>query len=458
MAVNNPSLISHRSDPDSQTAIIFIHGFDGDPQSWNSFCEYLKDEPNLSGWDIHSLGYSTVGLKSLDFWLPWRKLPSIELLGVSLGTMTGLKALKRYKSLVLIAHSMGGLVTQQALVTDDDAFQSKVTHVFLFGTPSGGVGLARHLGMFNRQARDLSSDSDFITNLRKKWANKYNANIPFKLWAIAGQTDPIVSSKSAHSAFPESAREGIAGDHSAIVRPESPDAPSVEIVVKGITTGSVTGGRLESARLALHRSLAQDTIDAYLPAAATLEQWALVELALALESTGKSDQALEVLRQRKDLDLDAKGTLAGRLKRKWLDVPTEKEGKSALDLYSSAYAEAKTSNDFDQARYHGINVAYMTLAQKRDAAGAKAVAEEVLDWCDEIPTGDLWHSATVGEALIHLNRPTDALDAYRDAAKTGPDARQVQSLYLQAVGTAKRLRMDDFADDLAAVLEEELQI
>jgi pimeloyl-ACP methyl ester carboxylesterase len=46
--------------------------------------------------------------------------------------------LDRYESLALIAHRMGGLVAQQALL-DDPLLVGRVRHRILFGTPSGGL-------------------------------------------------------------------------------------------------------------------------------------------------------------------------------------------------------------------------------------------------------------------------------------------------------------------------------
>ena len=113
----------------SKTAIAFVHGFGGDATgTWGNFPRLLQDESALKDWDIFSVGYATklvpdiVGI--------WKANAPIDRLAGMFYTAAMYDQLGAYKSLVIISHSMGGLVTQRALVDHDD-LAVRVSHVFL---------------------------------------------------------------------------------------------------------------------------------------------------------------------------------------------------------------------------------------------------------------------------------------------------------------------------------------
>lgn len=47
------NLTPHRKVPGHQTAIVFVHGYWGDPEkTWGQFPELLAADSRLSDWDI----------------------------------------------------------------------------------------------------------------------------------------------------------------------------------------------------------------------------------------------------------------------------------------------------------------------------------------------------------------------------------------------------------------------
>jgi hypothetical protein len=111
MPTKDPELVEHRRSRNNPVAILFVHGFSGDPtKTWGNFPSLLIAEKRLNDWDVYSLGYHT-GL-SLDVVGIWRANPGLISLAGLLATRAALEPLKRYQSLALIAHSMGGLVVQ----------------------------------------------------------------------------------------------------------------------------------------------------------------------------------------------------------------------------------------------------------------------------------------------------------------------------------------------------------
>src|SRR5262249_17482337 len=148
----NPVLIAHR-DNGKDVAVVFVHGFQGHPgETWGQFPHWLMGDEHLNDWDVFSLGYPT------KLWLDvagiWSADPELVTAADQLRPSAKIRP-KKYKSLALVAHSMGGLVVQPALA-DDPAFARRVSHVFLFGTPSNGLVKAWWARLWKRQIRDMA--------------------------------------------------------------------------------------------------------------------------------------------------------------------------------------------------------------------------------------------------------------------------------------------------------------
>ena len=90
----------------------------------------------LLDWDIYTLGYATTFHP--DFLGVWSADPDLPILATMLKTQASIDPLRRYRSLAVVAHSMGGLVVQRALV-DDPELADRTEKVVLFGTPSAGI-------------------------------------------------------------------------------------------------------------------------------------------------------------------------------------------------------------------------------------------------------------------------------------------------------------------------------
>src|SRR2546421_11777819 len=116
----------HKSEIASQNrvAIVFVHGFTGDrKRTWGRIPEFLEQEPKLSGWEMFFFGYSSRWL--FDLLGLWSADPDIDLISTKLATVP---ELARYTNLAFVAHSMGGLVVQNALTMYPDLLR-RTSHV-----------------------------------------------------------------------------------------------------------------------------------------------------------------------------------------------------------------------------------------------------------------------------------------------------------------------------------------
>jgi pimeloyl-ACP methyl ester carboxylesterase len=82
--------------------------------SLNLIPTLLGTDTALNAWDIVSLGYATSLLP--DTRGIWSADPDLPILALHLNTRFDIAPLAQYRSLAIVAHSMGGLVVQRALL------------------------------------------------------------------------------------------------------------------------------------------------------------------------------------------------------------------------------------------------------------------------------------------------------------------------------------------------------
>jgi pimeloyl-ACP methyl ester carboxylesterase len=438
-----PLLVTHRVC-DTKVAIVFLHGFSGDPaKTWGQFPAFLATDPRLVEWDIFSIGYTTrlvpdiVGIWNAD-------APLERLAGLLIST-AGVSPLGNYRSIAFVAHSMGGLILQRALL-DRGELADRTSQVTLFGTPSAGLSKAGPFRFLKRQVRDMADTSAFISSLRSNWKTKFESNAPFKFVTVAGDQDEFVPSTSSLDPFPASQREVVPGNHLAIVKPADAMNLSVQIILRSVL-GDATGPR-SAAALAIESRNFVETLRLLQDHRADLDEQGVVQLALALEGLGRQGEAISLLEAYGGGETDPMGVLAGRLKRRWLAGHRRADANRALDLYRKGYQLSAAKGNHAQAYYHGINVAFMELAYGSDCEAARAIAVDVLQHCALAPR-KLWCEATKGEANLVLGESLAALRHYRNALSLGPTPREVSSMFQQAFRMADLVGDDDCATELA---------
>lgn len=427
-----------------RVAIVFVHGFTGDRMgTWRRIPEFLSHEPKLAEWDLVFFGYPSSGF--FDLLNVWSADPDIDAIATQLSTAGNLLA---YDALAFVAHSMGGLVVQRALVRSDE-LRKRTRHVVLFGTPSGGLDKARKLRFWKQQIRNMSSSGKFIGDLRADWKRlKFNqAPPPFSFLAVAGLEDQFVPIKSSLGPFPEKFQSAIYGNHVTMLRAESADAECVQKIVQQISGHSPAEGPLTAARLAIQKGKFDDVVRRLNPVRSNLTDSGAVELALALDALGRRNEAMELLEQHKRAGTDVLGVLAGRYKRRWISESRRGDFKRAVQLYRQGYDEAVSKQDHAQAFYLGINLAYLALAgETRNSAEARRMAKAVMEHCAEArddETLKLWRLATEGDAYLVLKDFKQALACHREAAKMKMDPWQALSIQEQSLRLAGLTGMEE---------------
>jgi len=434
-----------RSQPGCERAVVFLHGFSGDrDDTWDRL-------PGLLGaavpdWDIYTLGYATTFRP--DLLGVWSADPDLPILATMLTTQAGIDPLKRYTTLALVAHSMGGLVVQRALV-DDPGLADRTEKVVLFGTPSVGLRKAFWTRFWKRQLKNMALGSEFITSLRRDWEARFGPDPSFDLKVVAGEQDRFVPPNSSLGPFPRHFHAVVPGDHLSMVRAADTNSPSVRLLMSALSNAPVADEA--TAPLTLAAEIPDSTVSALVEAGGDeLQEKDIVRAALAWEQNGRRDEAMALLQRHQALGTDVQGTLAGRIKRMWMENEDLSFAQHALDLYRGALDVAVKTGKRDQIYYHSVNIAFLEFVAFDRADRAQEMAELALQNA-ALAEANVWSVATQAEANLYLGHRDRAVNLYRRMLDLQAEPWQHASTALQAGQIASKLEDSQLANELEEI-------
>ena len=422
-----------------------MHGFSGDrDDTWDRLPSLLGTV--VADWDIYTLGYATTFRP--DLLGVWSADPDIPILATMLTTQASIDPLSRYRSLAMVAHSMGGLVVQRALV-DDSELANRTDKVVLFGTPSGGLRKASWLFFWKRQLRNMAIGSEFITELRHDWAALFEAEPRFDLRVVAGEQDQFVPPKSSLGPFPSQFHCVVPGNHLSMVRAADTNSPSVNLLKSALSNLPMEDGM--RAPLVLAAAIPNATASAVIEERGDeMSQQDVVRAALALEQQGKRDEAMALLQRYQALGTDVQGTLAGRIKRMWIENEDQGFAQHALALYREALDVARKMGEASQIYYLSINVAFLEFVAFDRVDRAREMAVLALENAS-LAEESAWSVATQAEANLYLGHRDVALDLYHRMLAFEADTWEYASAALQAGQIASKLKDRQLAERLEEI-------
>lgn len=210
--------------------VVFVHGFLSSAQTWSSFLKLLTHDADLAHLTFDAFPYPTPAV-SLS---PLRRIPNVDDVADSLRTYLA-DHLAGYSGLVLVSHSMGGLVVQRMLsrvLADGKGPElARIRRIVLFACPNSGSDLALLLrrGAFfwrHPQERELRPLNQAIAQAHRAVINQVvhasslsATTCPIGIVAYAGESDAVVTPVSARSVLPDVGV--LPGDHFSIIRPSS---------------------------------------------------------------------------------------------------------------------------------------------------------------------------------------------------------------------------------------------
>lgn len=232
--------------------ILFVHGLKGGIETWShdentSFPSFLASEPQLAEhYDIACFNYfttftTTYGVSKSFFSRVFgslnklrKNLPITELAEL-LRTEFEVN-LSEYGRVIIIAHSMGGLISKACILGHLKETQATSVKGFIsLAVPHSGAKIANigSLISSNVQLKDLSVLSDAVDQFSRDWLNATN---PPPAKYIYAAHDLVVDKKSA-LAIESQKKDSIAvdEDHFSICKPKSQNETVYKAVLKYIT-------------------------------------------------------------------------------------------------------------------------------------------------------------------------------------------------------------------------------
>lgn len=199
----------------SDTVVVFIHGLGGSYNTWKTFSNTLSIKWNENkSYNLRYDNYYNVMLEipMVSFIAKGFKGKSVEKLAEHLDSFIR-STCKNFKNIILICHSMGGLVARKYIVNllNKERNLGKIKGLITYATPHLGSGIAnrfkllvyyplKFLQIFSldyfAQISDLSKNSNLINSINDDW-NNLNVSLKLNFIRVYGLADPIVSEESA---------------------------------------------------------------------------------------------------------------------------------------------------------------------------------------------------------------------------------------------------------------------
>jgi len=434
--------------------ICFVHGFCGDPlQTFHPLPSYIENEEKLQGWDIISIGYSTNIMPNIGKGI-WSATPDINKISDYLVSNLEL-IFKGYSQVVLIGHSMGGLVLQKAMIKLQNI--NPVTHVLLFGTPSGGLKKAWFLKWFKNQIGDMAIGSQFIVDLRAEWSKKFEKGYPFYFRVIAGEMDEFVPTLSSLEPFPKEFHEITSGDHISMVKPQNISDTTFQLILKAILPETEYLSSKNYVQLNNLIAKYHEVVNDSKNRVKDLDTRGLKNYVFALEGLGQIDESIKVLKASPliETNTDLMGFLGGRYKRKYLSDFEASDLNQAISWYQKALDISEANKNSMQIYYHAINLAFLfVMRDEQEPAAKEKMANLALKHLEISTDKNFWWFASKAEAHLYLDNLEEAKKNYPEAIKlAGNDIRAISSMYMNAIYACNAMNKEGWGTELLEIFK-----
>lgn len=438
---------SFRKEVKANNLLLFVHGFTGEAsETFGGTPELLMKDSRFNGWDMLPLGYTST-IRANHGNQVWASQVEIEMMADFLAT--SLKTnFSKYHRISILAHGIGGLITQLALVNLPDDILSKLNHVLIYGCPNAGLPNEFLEHTEHEEFEFLVEEGEFITSLRTKWDKKFKSQTSFKVKLIAATEDEYVPIQSNFKGIKNAEEIIINGDHFSIVKPTDEQDESYQLVVQNLLDNKFLHQITSAEEVNLTLGEYQAVIDRLLPNKNELDERGIQSLCFALEGLDRGQEAIEILSDKKYADESGKlqSILAGRFKRLFLKSYTKKDGENAFRLYQSAFKIAEEKNDFRNKYYNAINLAFLSIVFQNDISQMQLYNELVKESLVQDPFPSLWKIATEAECALYSANFDKAKQHYEKAASMA-GIREKLSIYTNAYTAYTHLMNTDHGDD-----------
>ncbi|WP_082859741.1 alpha/beta fold hydrolase [Alloactinosynnema sp. L-07] len=383
-------------------AAVFVHGLFSDSTTWESIASQISQDEDLSNVDVKLFQYDSPVFRR---W-PTRRIPSMDTLGLRLRTWLA-NSTSEYKKIVLVSHSMGGLVVQNYLaveVTEGRARNlQKIASVALITCPNEGseflILLRRFAPFWNQpQERSLRPMQKEIDETRRIVLQRIayardltDSTCPIPIWVYTAESDGVVTRRSALSMFNSGNYGALPGGHSDVIQVAGQDDETY-LAIKARLLDAVAS--VTSADLGMYARMTPDDICHALRA--LREHWQVQpEIKVFLESAYTDlRHAIDQLDLRSKLSKeDYEWLLLGALHDGYLPRSLVPEPNNHAALTASEFWLRRTSPRFP--RYRAALLLERSSLAERSTVARRAISESrALN--GEILTGSIETKTVIG--------------------------------------------------------------
>lgn len=435
-----------RETPGANNLLLFIHGFSGEAgATFGNIPEMLMSDSRMDGWDMKPFGYSQYVTPEMGKEV-WAGVEDIDRISANLCTSVKYK-FDKYDRIAIVAHSLGGLIAQRAILDFKEEYRNKLSHLILLGTPSTGISPVKLKKLWNEKYQEMSSEGDFIKTLRRDWSDRYDEEYPFKLKVVAAIDDEFVAIDSCYGPFSNDHHVTIDGKHLSMVKPKDENDDCYTLIQSTLTDSEFHQQYTNKEEINIALGKYDAVVKKLLPEKDRLDQRGLKQLIFGLEGLDRRDEALQILNEhpKAQEDTDLMGIIGGRHKRAYLNFPSESDGEAAFVYYELALEQATSKENYDQIYYHAINLAFLSIVVEGDEQKMRNYANKALDAAEKC-SDNPWKDATIAEANLYLRNFEKAKEFYVKASQNS-GIREKISMHLNAYAGYTSLMQTNSPDD-----------
>jgi len=393
-----------RQTENANNIILFVHGFSGDAHNtFGKIPDLFIEENRLDGWDMFPFGFNANVNPEMGKDV-WATVKDINRVSDNLSSVIKHK-FKAYKRIAIVAHSLGGIVTQRAILNLDKENRDRISHVLLFGTPNNGITNNAIKKLWKNKISELIQDQPFIKTLRTDWDNVFKNNYPFNLKVVYARKDEYVSKESCLDPFNKTNWVTVSGDHFTMANIDTTNNDSYNLILETLTDNEFTNKFIDKQEVNLILGEYDEVIRKLKPNLEQLDEQGLEQLIYALEGLGQRDEAFKILTSHKlaQSDPDILNVLGGLYKRKYLDNSFENDGKAAFNCYTKALDIAQKINQTEQICENAINLAFLNLKLEEDYHDMENFANIAIEAATNFRFDKIWKLRALAEGYIYLN-------------------------------------------------------
>ncbi|MEN8798243.1 MAG: caspase family protein [Flavobacteriaceae bacterium] len=435
-----------RETQGANNLLLFIHGFSGEAgDTFGKIPDMLIENPKMDGWDMKPFGYSQFIDPELGKDV-WAGVKDVDRIAEYLCTSVRYK-FEKYDRIAIVAHSLGGLIGQRAILDFREEYRQKISHLILLGTPSNGVEPEKLKKLWNNKYKEMSSEGTFISGLRNEWNEAFQGVYPFSLRVAGSVDDEFVTLDSCFTPFGEDYRYTIDGRHLGMVKPKDEQDDCYRLILSTLTDTEFANQYTNNEEINIALGKYDAVVKKLMPHVESLDKNGLKRLVFALEGLDRREEALKILDEHPTAqeDTDLMGIIGGRYKRAYLKFPSQDDAETAFVYYELALEKSTNNKNYEQIYYHAINLAFLSLVVKDNKADMVKYAEQALHVAKNC-ANNLWKYATVAEANMYLNELDTAKKYYKMAAELA-GIREKISIHLNAYAGYTSLAQTDNPED-----------